>query len=85
MRNMFKWSGQGGGGGSVSELKQLQNKLVYDLGTTSIYRWPSGVARVMKLWDRTSAKCMRLLEGRCMPPLMVFKTLFSIFRQVLII
>ena len=65
----------------MSELKQLQNKLVYDLGTTSIYRWPSGVARVMKLWDRTSAKCMRLLGGS----LMVFKTLFSIFRQVLII
>ena len=27
-----------GGGGGVSELKQLQNKLVYDLGGTSIYR-----------------------------------------------
>ena len=33
----------------MSELKQLQNKLVYDLGATSIYPWPSGVARVMKL------------------------------------
>ena len=46
------WSsvcGGGGGGGGWSELKQLKNKLVYDLRTASIYRWPSGVARVMKL------------------------------------
>ena len=27
----------------------MQNNLVYDLGTTPIFRWPSGVARVMKL------------------------------------
>ena len=49
--NLFKWSWLSVcvcvyGGGGVSVLKQLQNKLVYDLGATSIY---ITLTRAMKL------------------------------------